>query len=139
MSDNREAEGAGGAGNRPAAAPATPPGGAAREFLAKIEQALEDLVTLKVVTLVGPVAVTGTGTEARVTITGAGATEAASTEVDLLRGDITNTFSTGFSALANGEMRSFHQTQVEQSQSIVTGNFAELQKLATALLGAVRR
>jgi hypothetical protein len=36
-------------------------------------------------------------------------------------------------------MRKFHQSQVEKSQSIVTGNLAELQKLATALLGAVRR
>jgi hypothetical protein len=139
MSDNREATAVGDAGNRSAPPAAGPPGNAAREFLSKIEQALVDLVTLKVVTLIGPVTVTGTGTRASVAITGAGTPEAASTEVDLLNGDITNTFSAGFSALANGDMRNFHQSQVEKSQSIITGNLAEVQKLAAALLAAVRR
>lgn len=124
-----------------AASLASPPvaGGAARSLLDKIEQALANLVTLKVVTLVGAVKVTGTGTVAEVSIVPDTPLEAASTEVDLLQGDITNTFSVGFGALANGEMRNFHQSQVEKSQAIVTGNLAEVQKLATALIVAVRR
>ena len=139
MSDNREVTAVGDAGNRSAPPGAGPPGNAAREFLSKVEQALVNLVTLKVVTLIGPVTVTGTGTRMSVAIAGVGAPEAACTEVDLLNGDITNTFSAGFSALANGEMRNFHQSQVEKSQSIVTGNLAEVQKLAAALLAAGRR
>jgi hypothetical protein len=139
MSDNREGTAISDAASRSAGSTAGPPGNAAREFLSKVEQALVDLMTLKIVTLIGPVTVTGTGTRASVAITGAGAPEAASTEVDLLSGDITNTFSAGFSALANGEMRNFHQSQVEKSQSIVTENLAEVQKLAAALLAAVRR
>jgi hypothetical protein len=131
--------GAGGGDSREASASATPPGSLARDFLQKLEHALEEIVTLKIVTLVGQAEVTGAGTKASVAITPATSPEAASTEIDLLTGDITNTFSAGFAALANGEMRNFHQSQVEKSQSIVTGNLAELQKLATALIGAIRR
>jgi hypothetical protein len=131
--------GAPAADNRAAQISATPPGSVARDFLVKVEQALEEIVTLKIVTLIGPVSVAGAGTGASVAIAREAGTEAASTEIDLLTGHITNTFSTEFAALANGEMRNFHQSQVEKSQSIVTGNLAEVQKLATALLGAVRR
>ena len=133
MSDTRDVVTMPGAG-----APAGPSGGA-REFLQRLEQALNNLVTLKVVTLVGPVNVTGAGTDVTVAIAAGAAPEAASTEVNLLDGDITNTFSTGFSALANGAMSNFHQSQVEKSQTIVTGNLAEVQKLATALINVVRR
>src|SRR5690349_823624 len=92
-------------------------GNAARNFLDKVEQALANIVTLKVVTLVGTVDVTGAGTDAKVAIVAGAPLEAASTEVNLLDGDITNTFSTGFATLANGEMRNFHQAQVEKSQA----------------------
>jgi hypothetical protein len=139
MSDNREASVTADTGGRNVPVPPSPPGSAARDFLERIEHALAAIVTLKVVTLIGPVTVTGAGTQASVAIAGETAPEAASTEIDLLTGHITNTFSTGFAALASGEVRNFHQSQVEKSQSIVTGNLAEVQKLATALLAAVRR
>jgi hypothetical protein len=141
MSENREGPPliTGGADNRDAPTSAQPPGTFARDFLMKLERALEEIVILKIVTLIGQVSVTGEGTKASVGIAGQAQPEAASTEIDLLTGHITNTFSIGFAALANGEMRNFHQSQVEKSQSIVTGNLAEVQKLATALLGAVRR
>jgi hypothetical protein len=141
MSENREGPplSTGAADNREAPTAAHPPGIVARDFLVKLERALEQIVTLKIVTLIGQVSVTGEGTKASVGTAGQAQTEAASTEIDLLTGHITNTFSTGFAALANGEMRNFHQSQVEKSQSIVTGNLAEVQKLATALIGAVRR
>lgn len=131
--------GVGGGDNRDASASTTPPGSVARDFLQKLEQALEAIVTLKVVTLIGQAEVTGAGTQASVAIVHGTTPEAASTEIELLTGHITNTFSAGFAALANGEMRNFHQGQVEKSQSIVTGNLAEVQKLATALIGAIRR
>src|SRR5215472_17763646 len=137
MSDTRDVVTMPGAGT-PAASPGAS-GSTAREFLQRLEQALSNLVTLKVVTLVGPVNVSGSGTQVTVAIAPGAAPEAASTEVNLLDGDITNTFSTGFSALTNGEMRNFHQSQVEKSQTIVTGNLAEVQKLATALISVVRR
>jgi hypothetical protein len=105
----------------------------------KVEQALDSIVTLKVITLIGPVSVTGAGTGATVALVPGTAPEAASTEINLLLGDITNTFSPGFSTLANGDMRTFHQSQVEKSQSIVTSNLAEVQKLAAALMTAVRK
>jgi hypothetical protein len=114
-------------------------GSAARNFLVQLEQALANIVTLKVVTLVGTVDVTGAGAGARVAIVAGTPLDAASTEVNLLDGHITNTFSAGFGALANGEMRNFHESQVEKSQAIVTGNLAEIQKLATALIATVRR
>ena len=125
--------------NRAAPVVTAPPGSVAREFLQNLEHALGELVTLKVVTLIGEAEVTGAGTKVGVAIAAGRNPEAASTEIDLLTGDITNVFSSGFAALANGEMRNFHQSQVEKSQSIVAGNLAELQKLATALIGAIRR
>jgi len=133
MSDTREVVA------MPGASPPGAAGSTAREFLQRLEQALNNLVTLKVVTLVGPVNVSGSGTNVTVAIAAGAAPEAASTEVNLLDGDITNTFSPGFSALANGAMSNFHQSQVEKSHTIVTGNLAEVQKLATALIGVVRR
>jgi hypothetical protein len=141
MSENREGAqlSAGARDDREAPTLAHPPGTFARDFLVKLESALEEIVILKIVTLIGQVSVTGEGTKVSVGIAGQAQPEAASTEIDLLTGHITNTFSTGFAALANGEMRNFHQSQVEKSQSIVTGNLTEVQKLATALLGAVRR
>ncbi|MBV8457581.1 MAG: hypothetical protein JO122_13310 [Acetobacteraceae bacterium] len=141
MSDNRESvsPGAGAGDDRTASVSATPPGSIARDFLQKLEHALEDIVTLKVVTVIGQVNVTGAGSKANVAILSGTIPEAASTEIDLLTGDITNTFSPGFAALANGEIRNFHQSQVEKSQNIVTGNLAEVQKLAIALVGAIRR
>jgi hypothetical protein len=123
----------------PGASPPGASGSSARDFLQRLEQALNNLVTLKVVTLVGPVNVTGAGTDVTVAIAPGAAPEAASTEVNLLDGDITNTFSTGFSAIASGAMSNFHQSQVEKSQTIVTSNLAEIQKLATALISAARR
>jgi hypothetical protein len=139
MSEDHKVTLSGATDNRAAPISATSPGSVARDFLVKVEQALEEIVTLKIVTLIGPVSVSGAGTGASVAIAREAGTEAASTEIDLLTGHITNTFSTEFATLANGEMRNFHQSQVEKSQSIVTGNLAEVQKLATALLGAVRR
>jgi hypothetical protein len=141
MSENREGAplSAVAADNQGAPTSAHPPGTFARDFLVNLEHALEEIVTLKIVTLIGQVSVAGEGTKASVGIAGQAQPEAASTQIDLLTGHITNTFSTGFAALANGEMRNFHQSQVEKSQSIVMGNLAEVQKLATALLGAVRR
>src|SRR5215813_10103847 len=80
--------------NRIAVATATPPGAVARDFLQKLEHALIEIVTLKVVTVIGQVNVTGAGTHASVAILPGATPEAASTEIDLFSGDITNTFST---------------------------------------------
>lgn len=118
---------------------AVAPGNVARDFIQRVEKALDDLVTLKIVTVVGPVAVAGAGTDISVAIAPGAATEAACTEINLLNGHIANVFSTGFAALSNGDLRGFHQSQVEKSESIVTGNLAEVQKLAMALIPQSRR
>jgi hypothetical protein len=127
------------AGTPAAQSAAAPPGNAARDFMQRVEKALDALMTLKIVTVVGPVAVAGAGTDISVAIAPGAATEAACTEINLLNGDIANVFSSGFAALSNGDMRGFHQSQVEKSQSIVTGNLAEVQKLAMALSPQSRR
>src|SRR5690242_15770099 len=98
MNENREGTplSTGAADTREAPTSAHPPGIVARDFLVKLERALEQIVTLKIVTLIGQVSVTGEGTKASVGTAGQAQAEAASTEIDLLTGHIINTFSTGF-------------------------------------------
>ncbi len=119
-------------------APSGASGAAVRSFLQGVEQALNEIVTLRIVTLVGDVTVAGTGLAATVTVRGGTSAEAASTEIDLLNGHITNTFSPGFAALSGGDLKSLHESRVEKSQAIITANLAEVQKLASALLAPRR-
>lgn len=108
----------------------------ARDFLKALENALGRVATLKVVTVVGEVSVSGAGADTAVAARPGAAMEAASTEVNLLDGHIVNVFSPSFSAA--GGLQAFHQLQVEKSSDIVLRNLAELQKLASAL-ATVRR
>ncbi|WP_237479807.1 hypothetical protein [Lichenibacterium dinghuense] len=124
-------------GNGPSPSPDSVPPGApaavsARDFLRSLENAFGQLVTLKVVTVVGDVSVSGTGGDTVVATRPGTSVEAASTEVNLLDGHIVNVFSTGFAA-TGGDLQGFHKTQVEKSNDIMLRNLAELQKLASAL------
>lgn len=114
------------------------PAPTARSFLQTLEQTLIRLTTLRITTVVSDVEVSGSGLDTTVTVRQAGTAEAASTEINLLDGQITNTFSSGFASLSGGTLQSFHQAQVEKSNSIMAANLIELQRLATALL-SVRR
>ena len=116
-----------------AAAPG-PDAATARGFLQRLETALQGLVTLRVVTLVGDVSIAGDASSPVVSVKDTPAPQAASTEIDLLDGRIVNAFSSGFAALDAGAMQAFHQAQVEKSSAIMLGNLAELQKLAASLL-----
>lgn len=121
-----------GNGVPPAQAPAEPsPVSSAREFLKSLENAFGRLATLKVVTVVGEVSVSGVGGATAVAARPGASVEAASTEVNLLDGDIVNVFSPSFSTA--GGLQAFHQSQVEKSSDIMLRNLAELQKLASAL------
>lgn len=128
-------------GNSPSPAPdagspssPVPPATAvsARDFLRSLENAFGQLVTLKVVTVVGDVSVSGAGGNTVVATRPGASVEAASTEVNVLDGHILNVFSSGFAA-AGGGLQAFHQAQVEKSNDIMLRNLAELQKLAGAL------
>lgn len=109
------------------AVPGVPPAqGGARGFLQQLEQALAQLGTLRIVTVIGDVDVTGAALATAVAVRPNAPAEAASTEIDLLDGRITNILSPGFSALGGGSVQAFHQTQVEKSSAIVATNLAEL-------------
>lgn len=110
----------------------------ARGFLQRLEQALSDLATLRIVTVVADVDVTGVGATSTLSVRANAPVEGASTEIDLLNGRITNIASPGFAAQDGGSLRAFHQAQVERSSAIVAGTLAELQRLAGALLSARR-
>lgn len=136
----------------PAAPPPPAPASSARDFLKALENAFGRLVTLKVVTVVGDVSVSGTGGDTVVAARPGSPVEAASTEVNLLDGHIINVFSPGFAstgatptdgastagAPSGGSLQTFHQSQVEKSGDIMLRNLAELQKLASALATARR-
>jgi hypothetical protein len=117
----------------PSIVPPPDPASTARGFLQRLEGALKDLVTLKVVTVVGDVSVSGSGGDIVVAARDGAAVEAASTEIDLLDGHIVNIFSPKFSDAGGGTLQAFHQTQVEKSNAIMAANLLELQKLAAAL------
>ena len=120
------------------ASQANDPAPTARSFLQTLEQALTRLTTLRITTVVSDVDVTGGGLDTVVAARPAASAEAASTEINLLEGQITNIFSTGFAALSGGTLQAFHQAQVEKSSGMVAANLIELQRLATALLSTRR-
>jgi hypothetical protein len=114
-------------------APGQRPGSAAQTFLQAIEQALNDLLVLKITTVIGAVHIDGEGTNTMVRLRNPDEGEGLMTEINLLTGKINNVIS---SSLATGPLASFrdyHAAQVERSQAIVLGNLAEL-KLAASLL-----
>ena len=83
------------------------------KFLENVKSALENLVTLKIETV----------------ITESGGSEKMSSEIDLIDGDITNTIPKSFLAADMKEIRTFHESQVEKGQQIIRDNLAALREL----------
>lgn len=115
-------------------AAAAPADASARSFLATLGGALSDLATLRIVTVVGDVSVSGAGEATAVTARDGGTVEAASTEIHMLDGHIVNVFSPKFSSAGDGALYGFHQAQVAGSVRMFGDHLAALKALATDLL-----
>jgi hypothetical protein len=115
-------------------APAQRPGSTAQNFLQAVEHALNDLLVLKITTVIGSVHIDGEGTDTMVRLRNPDEGEGLMTEINLLSGKINNVISSSLATGPLASFRDFHAAQVERSQAIVMGNLAELQKLAASLL-----
>lgn len=116
----------------------------AEGLIHRIEEALDKLVTLSVVTAVMPIRTVflkadGSPTDVMADArrwelwpTG-GAAEGMVTEINLIAGDIRTTISTGFAGDDRKSMRDFHLEQVTQSRTIIHDNIAAVIDLARGL------
>lgn len=107
----------------------------AEGFLEKVQNILEDLLEVKVVTVVGNLSVTIT-TDGDSTTTSLESKQlndnAIVTVVKLTDGDVTTVISPDL--LANAELRSLHATQVAASLEVLPRHLKELVEVAKSLL-----
>ena len=91
----------------------------------RIQQSLANLVTLDIVTAVGPPKADGSGPDY-------GEDKIMSSKIDLLQGDITNVIDPAFVTGELQTLRSFHETQVVKGEQIVRDNLKALRELYNA-------
>jgi hypothetical protein len=105
----------------------------------KLESSLENLVTLEIVTAVGPVQPTtrdSNGVKIQAT-TDAGA-KLLRTSIDLLQGDITTEMDPAFVTGPYQDLRQFHQAREAQAMEIVKGNIEAVKALVALIQGRER-
>lgn len=87
----------------------------------KIAGALENMMELRVVTVVGDATVSGTFPDIKMAFDGAQAKTIA-TSIDLVQGDTHNLISPAYSGNTGDPLRTFHAEQVAASKEIVERN-----------------
>ena len=102
-----------------------------KPLLKRIEDALQNLLTLKVVTLVGPLDVTANGESFEIVPHDPTASDGIATSIRLEQGDITNVMSGN--AFDNKALFEFHAQQVALSRQIVGDNMKAVLDLARSL------
>ena len=110
-------------------------------FIQKVEQSLNRLVTLNVVTAVGSAKVEiksddAGGANTKIELSG-GSSKVIWTSIDLVQGDITTVIDPDFQGDAGKELREFHKSRESQGLEIIRGNIAALKELVTLLGAAV--
>jgi hypothetical protein len=107
----------------------------AESFLTKAKKALNDLVEVKVVTVVGSLTITIT-TQGDSTNTKLASKEIASdaivTVVKLLDGDVTTVIAPDL--VANSDLRALHTAQVAESLKVLPANLKALVDIAKSLI-----
>jgi hypothetical protein len=103
------------------------------ELITKIKKALENLVTLEIVTIVGDVKFQPKSDTEKdkiiATIDYSTEPKAILTKIDLLQGDIQTVFHEDFVTGNYTELREFHAAREAQGHDIVEQNLAALEKL----------
>ena len=105
-------------------------------FVAKVEQALEELVTLNIVTAVGEAQIETKqidgGLERR-SITVSGKNKVIWTSIDMLQGDITTVIDPELQGDAGKELREFHKGREAQGIAILRENIGALRDIVKLL------
>ena len=114
--------------------------GALERLQTKVYTALENLVTLRVTTVVGKVAVEvkdsgGDPLSVRVTGVDNATTECATTAINMVDGDVTEIRSEKFAA--GGELAKLHDDAVANATKIMQGNIETLKQALTSLKGVL--
>jgi hypothetical protein len=110
-------------------------------FVKRIEKALEELVTLNIVTVIGTAKIDAALTEAgwdRSKITLAADSKVIWTSIDLVQGDVTTVIHPELQGDAGRELRAFHHDRETQGLAIIHQNVAALQGLVKLLDEAYR-
>jgi hypothetical protein len=104
-----------------------------RELLGTITQAISEVVNLKVITVVSPVAIGGTLEKPTVTFDQAQKVGAIATSINLLDGDITTAIDPVYAANTADPVRQYHEDQVKEAKEIVDRNLRAVADLIERL------
>lgn len=106
-------------------------------FIRKLENCLNQLVTLNIVTAVGAAKVDIKSDEAGGAATkievGDGSTKVIWTAINLAQGDITTVIDPEFQGESGKELREFHKSRETQGLEIIRGNISALKELVSLL------
>lgn len=106
------------------------------DLYAKLEGSLENLVTLEIVTAVGPVQPTTRNKDGvKVQAATDPAAKLLRTSIDLLQGDITTEMDAAFVTGPYQDLRAFHQAREAQAMEIVKGNIEAVKALVALIQG----
>ena len=112
----------------PAPAPKTQ-----RELLGTITQAISEVVNLKVITVVSPVAIGGTLEKPTITFDQGPKVGAIATCINLLDGDITTAIDPAYASNTADPVRQYHEDQVKEAKEIVDRNLRAVADLIERL------
>ncbi len=112
--------------------PLTPRTQEESDLLKKIQKSLNELVSLRIITAVGPVSVSGTDGEISLSFEDA---KAMYTEINLLQGDIKTMYDDEFVVGNYQSLRAFHQSREKDGQKIIQDNIQALFALLRLLQG----
>lgn len=96
------------------------------QLIEKIRAALDELVTLKITTAVGPVTLSGADQKTMLKFDNA---KAMYTEINLLQGDIKTMYDEEFVTGAYQPLQAFHQQREQEGQKIIHTNLQALYAL----------
>lgn len=109
------------------------------DLYAKLEGSIENLVTLEIVTAVGPVKPTNRDAKGiKVQEKTDDAAKLLRTSIDLLEGDITTEMDPAFVTGPYQELREFHKAREAQAIEIVKGNIEAVKALISLIQGRER-
>ena len=110
------------------------------ELAQKITGALEAIVNLHIITVVGKVTVTNAFNRKERNIDIAPDQQAMVTSIDLAQGDITNGLDAAFAPGSGDDaMREFHERQVKLGNEIIRRNLELLKEMATEIIELTKK
>ncbi len=109
----------------------------ANSNLERLRKALENLATLDIVTVVGPVSVSKKDGKLTAEVRDPSQASAMQTSIDLIGGDICNQIDSAYTTGDLTSLRDFHLQQVKAGHDIIVNNFKAMIDLFKVLGDAV--